>query len=82
MSTSINLNIEDHCFGCVYFPPNLPETAYPADDYALLQQKNCSYDHEPGDEHCQSTRKTSCSVVDLENIDLENLNKRNLKPCI
>jgi len=59
---------DEFCFGCVYYPPNLPESAYSADDYKLLQQKNCSYDHLPGDENCQSVRKTSCSVVDLENL--------------
>ena len=60
--------VDEYCFGCVYYPPNLPESAYPADDYRLLQQKSCSYDYLPGDENCQLTRKTSCSVVDLENL--------------
>ncbi len=61
-------DLNDFCFGCVYYPPNLPESAYPAEDYKLLQQKSCSYDHQPNDENCRVTRKTSCSVVDLEKL--------------
>lgn len=56
----------DLCFGCVYYPPNLPETAYSAEDYAWLRQKTCSFDFHPSDENCTATRKTSCSLLDLE----------------
>ena len=60
--------VHEHCIGCVYFPPNLPEGAYPADDYRMLQAKRCSFDYEPCDSNCAVTRKTSCSLVDLEGL--------------
>jgi hypothetical protein len=53
------------CFGCVYFPPNLPRQGYAAEDWDMLQQRTCSFEHQPGDTACQATRKTSCSLVDL-----------------
>ena len=56
----------EHCWGCVYYPPNLPEHAYAAEDFVMLQAMSCSFDHEPLDEGCEQTRKTSCSLVDLE----------------
>lgn len=65
MKPSLN-EIEDHCLGCVYYPPNLPATAYSESDYNELQQKSCSYDYLPGDQYCRQTRKTSCSIVDLQ----------------
>jgi hypothetical protein len=58
------------CGGCVYYPPNLPATAYSEADYQGLQQKCCSYDYQPGDQDCQQTRKTSCAIVDLQ--DMQN----------
>lgn len=58
----------DHCLGCVYYPPNLPPSAYAEEDYRMLQAKDCSFDHQPGDEGCRITRKTSCSMVDLEQL--------------
>ncbi len=58
----------EHCAGCVYYPPNLPEHAYPEDDYRMLQAKTCSFDYRPLDDNCRVTRKTSCSLVDLENL--------------
>jgi len=61
-------NTNQHCFGCVYYPPNLPEAAYSEEDFRMLQEKNCSFDYQPEDEHCLVTRKTSCSLVDLENL--------------
>lgn len=63
----INLtdNESQHCLGCVYYPPNLPADAYPQDDYAILQTKNCSFDYLPYDELCMTNRKTSCSLVKL-----------------
>lgn len=60
----------EYCLSCVYYPPNLPPSAYSEADYRMLQEKVCSFDHQPGDEHCLKTRKTSCSLVDLE--DLKN----------
>ena len=57
--------IHEHCTGCVYFPPNLPQNAYSEDDFQMLQQKSCSFDYQPQDENCKTTRKTSCSLVDL-----------------
>jgi len=59
---------DELCWGCVYFPQNLPRHAYSQEDWILLQEKNCSFDFQPQDENCQATRKTSCSLVDLENL--------------
>ena len=59
---------EDHCTGCVYYPPNLPADAYSEQDYRMLQRRSCSFEHLPGDSNCVLTRKTSCSLVDLENL--------------
>ncbi len=53
------------CFGCVYFPPNLPRQSYAAEDWDMLQARTCSFENQPGDAGCQATRKTSCSLVDL-----------------
>ncbi|MBU2750113.1 hypothetical protein HER14_03955 [Acidithiobacillus thiooxidans] len=55
------------CNMCVYFPPNLPEDKYPQEDWLDLQQKSCSFDYAPGDADCLLNRKTSCSLMDLEN---------------
>ena len=55
----------EHCLSCVYYPPNLPPGAYPAEDYKMLQEKTCSFDFAPRDQNCTQTRKTSCSIVDL-----------------
>lgn len=61
-------SVNEHCAGCVYYPQNLPANAYSQEDYRMLQQKNCSFDFQPGDDDCNRIRKTSCSLVDLENI--------------
>jgi len=53
------------CEGCVYFPPNLPEQAYSAEDYRMLMSKVCSFDAMPGDDTCEAMRKSSCSLVSL-----------------
>lgn len=58
----------EHCLGCVYYPPNLPSSAYSEADYRMLQAKTCPFDHRPGDEGCRATRKTSCSLVDLKHL--------------
>ncbi|HMM72254.1 MAG TPA: hypothetical protein PKC22_08575 [Rhodocyclaceae bacterium] len=55
----------DLCFGCVYHPPNLPRQMYADEDWEMLQQHTCSFEHLLGDEACQATRKTSCSLIDL-----------------
>jgi hypothetical protein len=60
--------VNEHCEVCVYYPPNLPAHAYPEKDYKMLQEKECSFDFLPLDDNCQTTRKTSCSLVDLENL--------------
>ncbi|HEY9200100.1 MAG TPA: hypothetical protein VIQ81_00770 [Gammaproteobacteria bacterium] len=65
MKPSLN-EIEDHCLGCVYYPPNLPASAYSETDYNELQQKSCSFDYQPYDQDCQQARRTSCSIVDLQ----------------
>jgi len=61
------------CGGCVYFPANLPAKAYSAEDWAMLQSKSCSFDLKPGDNDCQSTRKTHCSLIDLQKLQSMNL---------
>lgn len=53
------------CVGCVYFPPNLPRRSYAAEDWDMLQQRACSFEHVPGSAECMGSRKTSCSLVDL-----------------
>ena len=55
-----------HCPACVFYPPNLPAHAYSEDDYRMLQAKSCCFDHQPGDHNCLQSRKTSCSLLDLE----------------
>lgn len=56
----------EYCLGCVYFPPNLPRQAYALEDWETLQARQCSFDFLPEDVECQATRKTSCSLVDLD----------------
>ena len=63
---------DEHCEVCVYYPPNLPVTAYAEADYRMLQEKACAFDFQPQDEHCQVTRKTSCSLVDLDRLKQSN----------
>lgn len=53
------------CFGCVYYPPNLPRQAYALEDWEMLQARQCSFECLPGEADCLATRKTSCSLVDL-----------------
>jgi hypothetical protein len=57
---------QELCVGCVYYPPNLPPNAYTPEDWEMLQVRPCSFEHQPGDTSCQTTRKTSCSLIDLE----------------
>lgn len=65
MTESRNPASEDHCFGCVYFPPNLPPSAYSEADWTMLQARSCAFEHTPGTDDCLASRKTSCSLVDL-----------------
>lgn len=62
---SKSANPNELCIGCVYFPPNLPQQMYTSADWDMLQDLSCSFEHHPGDEGCQISRKTSCSLVDL-----------------
>lgn len=57
------------CVGCVYFPPNLPRRCYAEEDWDMLQQRSCSFEHHPGDAGCAASRKTSCSLVDLNALE-------------
>jgi len=66
------LIINEHCEVCVYCPPNLPANAYSEEDYQMLLEKECSFDFLPLDKSCQTTRKTSCSIVDLKNLKQSN----------
>lgn len=65
MSENALQTIGELCFGCVYHPPNLPVHAYSATDWAMLQARACAFEHTPGTEDCLASRKTSCSLVDL-----------------
>jgi hypothetical protein len=65
MADSLNQTREEHCFGCVYYPPNLPQHAYSESDWSMLQARACSFEHTPGTDDCLSSRKTSCSLIDL-----------------
>ena len=58
------------CFGCVYYPPNLPRQAYSATDWNILQARQCSFDYTAGDSDCLATRKTSCNLIDLRDAAL------------
>jgi len=62
------LTINELCSSCVYYPPNLPEQAYPAEDWKQLQAKSCSIDFSPNDRDCKLSRKTSCSILDTQNL--------------
>ena len=64
----ITQSADELCFGCVYYPPNLPEHAYPADDWKQLQARTCSFEFLAGDKDCRLSRKTSCSIVDMQNL--------------
>jgi hypothetical protein len=66
MSDVTNQISEAYCFGCVYYPPNLPPHAYSEADWAMLQARTCSFEHAPGTTDCLASRKTSCSLVDLD----------------
>ena len=59
---------ETLCPGCVYYPPNLPAHAYAGEDWDALQAKTCAYDCVPGSSCCETYRKTSCSIVDMEQL--------------
>ena len=61
-------DVEECCAGCVYYPPNLPSQAYSKEDWLMLNEKTCSFDYYPNDGDCQQTRKTSCSIVDINNM--------------
>lgn len=65
MRHDANALTEQYCFGCVFYPPNLPPHAYAEADWALLQSMRCSLEHAPGTESCLHGRKTSCGLVDL-----------------
>ncbi len=65
MSYSLDQTLDEHCSGCVYYPPNLPPQAYSEADWAMLQARSCAFEHRPGSADCLASRKTSCSLVDL-----------------
>ena len=54
----------EHCMSCVYYTRNLPASAYTEE----VQTKSCSFDYQPQDGNCRVARKTSCSLVDLEQL--------------
>ena len=62
---SVRKPAEPHplCGGCVYYPPNLPQGAYAAADWALLQALACSFDYRVDSPECRAVRKTSCALV-------------------
>jgi hypothetical protein len=59
------VNLEELCFGCVFYPPNLPREAYSQMDWELLRALQCSFEHVPGGDDCLAVRKTSCNLIDL-----------------
>jgi hypothetical protein len=59
-------NAKEMCKGCVYYPPNLPQSLYSDEDWELIQSKECSFDAEPGDGMCDSFRKGACKLVSLD----------------
>lgn len=63
MSKKVEAN--ELCGGCVYYPPNLPQQYYAAEDWQALQNLSCAYEHSPGNDACQNTRKSHCDLVDL-----------------
>jgi len=65
---SITETQTEHCLACVFYPANLPAHAYSAEDYRMLQAKDCCFEFQPGDQDCEQTRKTSCSLLDLEHL--------------
>jgi hypothetical protein len=65
MSDAHDGTAEDHCFGCVFYPPNLPSYAYSEADWSMLQSRACAFEHAPGTADCLASRKTSCSLVDI-----------------
>ena len=67
-ATAMNEASARHCTTCVFYPPNLPVSAYSEDDYRMLQAKSFCFDHQPGDGSCVQTRKTSCSLLDPEQL--------------
>lgn len=72
MSAKNSDPIIEFCAGCVYYPPNLPRPAYAAEDWAMLQARACSFEHAPGSADCLSSRKTSCSLLDLASPNAHN----------
>lgn len=65
---SVKTDPPELCWGCVYYPPNLPRHSYSEEDWAMLQSLHCSFKHAPGSDECLASRKTSCSLVDLEHL--------------
>jgi hypothetical protein len=65
---SVKTDPPELCWGCVYYPPNLPGHAYSEEDWAMLQSLHCSFNHVPASAECLTSRKTSCSLVDLERL--------------
>lgn len=59
-------NPDELCSACVFYPPNLPAYAYAEEDLKLLLAMACSLEHIPGSEGCLASRKTSCSLIDLQ----------------
>ncbi len=54
------------CKTCVYYVENLPRSAYPEEEWKVIESLKCSIDAKPGDELCKVFRKSSCSIVNLK----------------
>ncbi len=54
------------CRSCVYYVKNLPKELYPEDEWEKLERLECSIEASPGDEICNTFRKSSCSLIDLD----------------
>ena len=57
------------CKSCVYYFKNLPKSAYPEEEWKVIEELQCSIDAKPGDDLCKIFRKSSCSLVNLEGGD-------------
>lgn len=52
----------------MYYPRNLPQQFYAAEDWQELQKLDCAYEYTPGSEACHNTRKSHCDLVDLRKL--------------
>ena len=59
-------SVNEHCLVLRLLSTKSAPNAYSKEDYRMLQKKNYSFDFQPKDDNCNTIRKTSCSLVNLE----------------